>query len=162
MAERNAALVPLSWDHHHGLALALRLQQGEGALLSDGWTHDPAEQAERVLEYFESELRIHFACEEQILFPVVRAFAPDASPLLDRLIQDHRDIVTKVMGLGSKDHSMLRQELASIGTTLKGHIRTEERMLFPLCESRLSESALNTLGRDLLAMRGGSEQRSGA
>jgi iron-sulfur cluster repair protein YtfE (RIC family) len=133
MAQRHPSLIALSHDHHHGLALALRLRQGQRALLTDGWTHDRREQARRTADFFDDELAPHFAAEERALFPVLRAGVPVASPLIDRLIGEHRAMEQARASLAypPEDPGEL---LTRFGELLERHIRAEERELFPLFE----------------------------
>ena len=142
MPKRHAGLIALSHDHHHTLALALRLRQGDAALLNDGWTHDTIEQARRLARYYEDELRIHFKSEEEILFPLVRTHLRDASPLIDSLTAQHREVELIVAHIGRTRGEGLAPLLVAAGTLLERHIRTEERELFPLCESEIADSVL--------------------
>ena len=67
--KRHPGLIPLSREHHDGLLLATRLQQGRNALLRL-WSHDLVWQAQYVVKYFREELIDHFATEEEIIFPL--------------------------------------------------------------------------------------------
>ena len=131
MAKRHQSLISLSHDHHHGLALALRLRQGDKALLTDGWTHDREKQAERVLRYYEDELSVHFRLEEEILFPAMVKHAPPSSSLIDALIAQHRQMESVIGRLPTARDVSLHQMLLELGTLLELHIRDEERRLFP-------------------------------
>jgi iron-sulfur cluster repair protein YtfE (RIC family) len=151
MAKRHSSLAPLSRDHHHGLALALRLRQGPKALLVDGWTHDPVRQARRVLRFAEEELAPHFAAEEEALFPFLRMRAPELVPLLERLIGEHRLLETLLAQLASADGPPMPGLLEQIGEYLERHIRAEERELFPACESL--GAALEEIGHPIVSVR---------
>jgi CheY-like chemotaxis protein len=134
MSKRHSALVPLSRDHHHTLALALRLRQGEKALLTDGWSHDRKEQARRVQRLFRDDLTIHFRLEEEILFPAIQKHVQAASPLVTSLIDQHRKIEALVVRLRQTLSTNLDSLLSEIGAVLEEHIRAEERELFPMFE----------------------------
>lgn len=151
MAKRHPSLAPLSRDHHHGLALALRLRQGRKALLVDGWTHDPARQARRVLRFAGEELAPHFAAEEEALFPFVRARVIEVGPLLERLIGEHRLLEAMLAQLAGVEGPPPAGLLEEIGAHLESHIRAEERELFPACENLGAD--LDDIGRRIVAVR---------
>jgi iron-sulfur cluster repair protein YtfE (RIC family) len=153
VAKRHAALTGLSHDHHHTLALALRLRQGEGALLTDGWTHDPLQQIQRVQYFFESDLRPHFAAEEEILFPLAERSMPSLAHLIRALARQHREVENIIGLLKSAGGGDMRGLLARLGSLLEGHVRREERELFPVCESGLTEEALLRLGQEIQMIR---------
>jgi len=153
MAKRHPAFVGLSHDHHHTLVLALRLRQGEEALLTDGWTDDSQQQRLRVRRFSEEDLRSHFAAEEEILFPSVERFLPSSAPLVDILRGQHRDVESLVTQLDRADETNLRALLASLGSLLEEHVRREERELFPICESGFSEDVLLSIGEEFHHVR---------
>ena len=68
--KRSAALRPLSHDHQHALDAALRLRRAEPDTLCAAVDH--------FLEFFEREGRRHFAIEEELLLPALRAGLLDA------------------------------------------------------------------------------------
>lgn len=146
MAKRHASLVPLSHDHHHGLALGLRLVQGDNALLNDGWTHDRAAQARMVLDFYNRELRHHFAAEEDALFPAMRRDIPDSSGLIDSLVEQHRVMENIISRLRNADGDELAALLVQLGEVLEQHIRSEERDLFVLYQNHYSDEEANRLG----------------
>lgn len=159
MAKRHPSLVTLSHDHHHGLALALRLRQGDSALLTDGWVHDRHEQARRVADFYQTELRRHFLAEEQVLFPAMRRYVPAASELIDRLVLQHRqleEIIDGVTGPSVRDLSSL---LVRLGEVLEQHIRSEERELFPMYEDNIPGNAARHIQAELDAMSGAGGER---
>jgi len=153
VAKRHTAFIGLSHDHHHTLALALRLRQGERALLTDGWTHDPVEQIQRVQHFFEADLRPHFAAEEQILFPLVERSMPSLTSVIRALNLQHREVESLVALLRSAGRGDMRGLLARMGSLLEDHVRREERELFPACESGLTEESLSRLGQEIQTIR---------
>ncbi|MBM2846705.1 MAG: Hemerythrin cation binding domain protein [Bacteroidetes bacterium] len=154
MAKRHPSLVSLSQDHHHGLALALRLRQGDKALLNDGWTHDRREQAKRVEDFYRAELCHHFIAEEKALFPSMRRHVPESSHLIDRLVLQHREmeeIVSHVSVAATHDLATL---LVRLGEVLDQHIRAEERELFPMYEEKISEDVARAIQVEMDRLRG--------
>jgi hemerythrin-like domain-containing protein len=151
MARRHPALIPLSHDHHHTLALALRLVQGKAALLNDGWTHDRHEQARRVKELYSGNLRRHFAAEEEILFPAMRAGIAGAGALIDRLQQDHREVEALINALLPDGPADPGTHLEALGRLLERHIRSEERELFDLFSTELPATVQDEVAKRLSA-----------
>ncbi len=147
MAKRHHSLVLLSQDHHHGLALALRLRQGNEALLHDGWTHDRVEQARRVQEFYERELRSHFTAEEEAVFPILKEHSPRSGPLITTLIQQHRELERLVGAIARAKPNDLDGLLVALGELLEQHIRLEERELFELYQSDLAPHVMEEVGK---------------
>jgi CheY-like chemotaxis protein/hemerythrin-like domain-containing protein len=147
-------LIALSQEHHHGLVLALRLSRGETAPGTEGWTLEPSEQAERVVRFYRERLTPHFAVEEEVLFPVLRGTLPGQEELIDRLIGEHRQLGSKITELSQCSLPGLRGSLADFGRLLQDHIRAEERILFPACETGCSAEVLADLGVRLAGRRG--------
>ena len=145
MAKRHQSLIGLSHDHHHGLALALRLQLGDRAMLVDGWTHDRRKQAEKVVKFFDEELAAHFALEEEVLFPVIVCHTTDASALVTTLISQHRQMEKLAGRLRSETD--VEQVLLEMGRLLEMHIRLEERELFPQFEQHVPETVAREVGQ---------------
>jgi hemerythrin-like domain-containing protein len=153
MAKRHDSLLTLSRDHHHGLALALRLREGESALLTDGWTHDRKEQARRVDRFYQEELRPHFAAEEEALFPAMRAHIQGADVLLDKLTIQHRQLEGLTTLVVSAQQRILGHILTNLGELLEQHIRLEERSLFPLFESQMPPEQAAEAGKEIHRVR---------
>ncbi len=146
MAKRHPSLVPLSHDHHHGLALGLRLVQGDNALLNDGWTHDRKAQAAIVLDFYRKELRHHFAAEEDALFPAMNKSIPESKELIGLLIEQHRAMEDIIARIPQAEGEELAGMLVRLGEVLEQHIRAEERELFVLYQRHYSEEEANALG----------------
>jgi len=145
VAKRHPSLISLSREHHHGLALALRLRQGDKALLNDGWTHDRREQAKRVEDFYRAELFHHFIAEEKALFPSMRRQVPVSSSLIDRLVLQHREIEEIVSRVGVAATHDLATLLVRLGEVLEQHIRAEERELFPMYEEKIPEDVASAI-----------------
>jgi iron-sulfur cluster repair protein YtfE (RIC family) len=150
MAKRHPALVPLARDHYHGLLLAVRLQQGEQALLHL-WSHDPLWQARYVTSFYDEELAHHFSVEETNLFPLVRNQLPSTRPVISELVTEHAAISRAVESFRRPDSANLREDLAAFGKLLESHIRKEDRILFPMIEESAPAYVLAKLERDVTA-----------
>lgn len=140
--KRHPALVALSQDHHDGLLLAVRLQQGTKAL-ERLWSHDPAWQAAEVVRFFGEHLERHFAVEENVLFPLADRYLV-GDPVVDRLRSEHAELRRRAGALRAPSGDV-REQLRRFGELLERHIRTEEREFFPACEERIPESELQRL-----------------
>lgn len=149
MAKRHQSLVPLSQDHHHSLALALRLRQGDKALLNDGWTHDRMEQARRVSKFYDDELRRHFKAEEEVVFPTMLKHLPSSSPLIESLLLQHREIEQCVSDIQQTHGAQLERHLVALGELLETHIRREERELFVIFQFQLPPDVLRHVGKEV-------------
>ena len=151
--KRHPGLAPLSREHHDGLLLAARLQQGRNALLRL-WSHDPRWQAEFVVKFFEDHLAAHFATEEEIMFPP-GAGLPGLRPVVEELLAEHEEMRAIVSILREPDEKKLECSLARFGQVLEHHIRTEERVFFPRCEAEMTEAQLDAMTAAIGARHGG-------
>lgn len=138
--KRNKALVALSRDHHDGLLLAVRLQQGKKALLRL-WSHDPLWQAGYVVKFFEDHLVPHFEAEEKTLFPLAEQFLKESS-VIKKLVEEHGEMRRYIDSFRSPDEKKLECDLEQFGKLLEAHIRCEEREFFPLCEEKIPAEVL--------------------
>jgi hemerythrin-like domain-containing protein len=138
---RDKNLIPLSHQHQHALALCVRIDRASPIPDSDmeAW------QAE-VAQLFLSEIKFHFAAEEQVLFPAARKFG-ELSALVDELLKDHAalgEYFSKVEAgqMGATDLSGFAQQMSA-------HIRKEERQLFERLQGLMTAEQLTTMGRKL-------------
>jgi hemerythrin-like domain-containing protein len=137
---RDPALIPLSHDHQHALALCVLTDR---ALAGAGAADSVAPQARRILEQFDSEIRDHFEFEEQVLFPALATF-PSVSDLVAELTMEHRRIVSIVESLRSRGDRSVIQEFCEV---LGQHVRKEERLLFEEAQRLLSREQLDAIGQ---------------
>jgi hemerythrin-like domain-containing protein len=147
---RNKNLVPLSRQHQHALALCVRIERASPISASDR----DAWQAE-IEQLCKAEIEIHFATEEQIIFPVARKLA-GLNPLVGELVADHADLRRDFMLAESR--AMTADELLSFARQLATHIRKEERQLFERMQQSMSNEELDDLGTRLARALKESEQ----
>src|SRR5664279_3711880 len=81
---RDPSLIPLSHQHHNGLALCVMTRR---SLAADSTHANVAKLARRATDRYELELANHFEIEEQVLFP-----ACGPMPLIALLVVEHRAI----------------------------------------------------------------------
>lgn len=111
-------------------------------------------QAE-IAQQFEAEIKVHFAAEEQIVFPAVRAFG-DLNPLVEDLLADHQWLRACFAKAEARQSS--QEELLAFARRLSKHIRKEERQLFERLQELMPPAEMATLGQQLdRALEGASQ-----
>lgn len=153
---RNPSLIPLSHDHHHGLALALRCRKQALGQLKPMGAVGLRERADEVLTFYESNLIAHFRAEEQVLFSKMQATAPRCGELIAELIQDHRRIDQLLQQL--RTEVGLAKTLFDLGDLLERHIRREERELFPIFEQEIEAAQADVVGAAIQSILGAARQ----
>jgi hemerythrin-like domain-containing protein len=138
---RDRNLIPLSRQHQHALALCVRIERASP--IEDG---DLATWQAEIAQHFQTEIGIHFAAEERILFPAVRKFH-DLIPLIDELLADH--VVLRDFFAKADARNMSAAELLGFSQRMSAHIRREERQLFERLQELMNEDELSMLGRRL-------------
>ena len=146
MAKRHPALIPLSHDHHHGLALALRCRKHALGQLNPG---DPASIeacAAEASRFFNDNLLAHFDAEETVLFPLM-ATHEECRELVSQLEGEHREF--RKLVARAADPEGQRKFLFDFGDLLEQHIRSEERKLFPAFETLVPAADAERTGREI-------------
>lgn len=138
---RDPSLIPLSHQHQHALALCVRIDRASPIAESDL----PAWVAE-VAQIFRDEIQIHFAAEEQVLFPAAREFR-ELEPLVDQLVSDHAWLREQFSRAIANDISA--EALLALAQRLSQHIRSEERQLFEGLQQSMTKPELAMLGKRL-------------
>lgn len=135
--KRHEALQELSRDHQHALAVALALTRADDV--------GAEAAAAGFLDFWRGEGRRHFQIEEDILLPAYAEHGDARAEPVVRVLADHveirRDAALLERG-GAPDPAFLR----ALGERVQGHVRHEERVLFPMIEQALSD-------RELVALR---------
>jgi hemerythrin-like domain-containing protein len=125
--KRHKALRNLSREHHDGLVFALRLQKGVSKKA------DLQSMEEYATWFWENHLLLHFQLEEERLFPMLKG----EYELVSEAIDQHQDL-KMLFQIQQKTHADFKR----IYELLQKHIRLEERELFNLIQSTLSEQQL--------------------
>ena len=144
---RHPSLIPLSQDHHHGLALALRCRKQALGQIKPMGLKGLKERAQELRDFFADNLVVHFRAEEEVLFPQMRALVPESEAILEQLIRDHQQIRAAIPRL--EGEAGLGKLVFDLGDLLERHIRKEERELFPLFEQHIGETGAETLGDEI-------------
>jgi hemerythrin-like domain-containing protein len=139
---RDPALVPLSQQHHNGLALCVLTER---ALQADRSDATVCKLATKAIDRYEIELTNHFAIEEQVLFPLI-ARELGESPILAELIADHRALERMIDAMRTAPSAEL---LARFCDLLRRHIRREENELFQAAQQRLPAGLLAAAGKEI-------------
>ena len=89
--KRDSRLRQLSWDHHHGLVMALRIERelaepncDVGALYS------------ALIGYWSAGLLPHFRVEGECLLARLVRHVPSADPVVSQTLTDHLDLASLV------------------------------------------------------------------
>ena len=146
MARRHPALIPLSHDHHHGLALALRCRKHALGQLDPGDAEAMEACAAEASRFFNEDLTTHFEAEEMVLFPLMAAHG-ECRELVTRLEGEHRTFARLVAKAGGPGGA--RKFLFDFGDLLEQHIRSEERQLFPAFETHVPDAEAERAGREI-------------
>ena len=144
---RHASLVPLSQDHHHGLALALRCRKQSLGQIKPMGAEGLRERAKEFLTFYVSNLVPHFRAEEEVLFPLLSSTVPGSKEMIDELVRDHAQIRAAIPQLEAG--TGLAKLIFDLGDLLERHIRKEERELFPLFEQHVKGAKVETAGVEI-------------
>lgn len=135
---RDSSLIPLSQQHHNGLALCVLTRRSLGA---DASPQNVATLAADIVDRYEIELANHFEIEEQVLFPTCGAM-----PLIGELIAEHRTLEGLVHSLRS---APTREVVDRFCDLLSSHIRREEKELFEEVQRVLPREVLDRAGEEI-------------
>jgi len=155
---RHPSLVPLSQDHHHGLALALRCRKQALGQIKPVGAEALKERAKEFREFFYKNLVAHFRAEEEVLFPLLRSAAPGAGAMIEELVGDHDQIRQAMPQLEAG--TGLAKLIFDLGDLLERHIRKEERELFPLFEAHVEDSKADAVGDEIKKILGSTKDRN--
>jgi mannose-6-phosphate isomerase-like protein (cupin superfamily) len=150
--KRDPSLARLSRDHQHGLAVALQLRRATSE------TADAARAA--FVGFWEDEGRAHFRAEEDVLLPSAAGHLDPAHPAVAQMLAEHGDIRARAAGLTNSPAPPL-DSLHELGYRLNGHIRHEERVVFPLIEAAMPEAELSRLADALETASDGPDRAAG-
>ena len=135
---RDPSLIPLSHQHHNGLAMCVLTRR---SLADDVSPENIARLARRVVDRYELELVNHFAIEEQVLFP-----ACGPMPIIGELLAEHRALEGLVSQLRDAPSAGLLEQFCAL---LSAHIRREESELFEQIQQSLPRDVLDRAGSEI-------------
>jgi iron-sulfur cluster repair protein YtfE (RIC family) len=133
--KRAKSIYRLSHDHHHALKAAQLIKKDAPVFKNlPGSTEG---KVDYIINFYKEELIPHFYNEEEILFKIVKGRKQTVDLLIDEIKAEHKKISGLVRQLSIDENKA--EILDKLGNLLSGHIRKEERILFPQIESILSE-----------------------
>lgn len=144
--KRDDRLRMLSWDHHHGLVMSLRIErelpgataEAAAALYSD------------LIAFWTAGLLTHFRTENECLLARLIRHVPADHEAVRRTQLDHLSLEGLVATMrDTADEGSRNAALAEFGANLKTHIRWEESVLFELTQEQLTEGEMDALGADI-------------
>jgi len=144
---RHTSLIPLSADHHHGLALALRCRKQALGQIKPMGAAGLRERAREFVAFYASNLVPHFRAEEEVLFPLLRSAVPGSGEMIDELVRNHAQIRQAIPQL--EGGTGLAKLIFDLGDLLERHIRKEERELFPLFEQDVERRKAEIAGVEI-------------
>jgi hemerythrin-like domain-containing protein len=139
---RDPALIPLSHQHQHALALCLLTERALAASPTDDILRD---QARTIVNHFDGEMRRHFDAEEEALFPALQSFS-ETRDLTVELIAEHRRMAVLVDAMRHEIDPPLMLDFAAL---LRQHVHKEERVLFEQAQRLLSREQLDFIAEQL-------------
>jgi len=128
--KRAPALQPLSREHHHTLLLCWKIKLGLSRKI------EVARLNAYVWFFWKEYLQPHFQVEESRVFPELG----NQHPMVQRALNDHKQIES-LFNRGLKQEA----DFSLLETMLEGHIRFEERVLFPEMQLQLLPEALGRI-----------------
>lgn len=136
--KRHEKLIPLTHDHHHALAEIRRLR-----LAAKGNEEERRNGGRRFLDFFNDDVIDHLREEEEVVLPLVVG-EREAGPTVERALWEHFVIHAAVRSLERElqDGALDSTGLLRMASLLESHIRFEEKIVFPLIESLVSEARL--------------------
>ena len=139
---RDPALIPLSQQHHNGLALCVLTER---ALQADRSEPTIRRLATKAIDRYEIELTNHFAIEEQVLFPLIEREL-GRMPIVADLIADHRSLESMIGEMRAAPSADLLLRFCNL---LRRHIRREESELFQDVQQRIPSTLLAAAGKKI-------------
>jgi hemerythrin-like domain-containing protein len=135
---RDPSLIPLSHQHHNGLALCVMTRR---SLAADSSAQNVAKLARRAIDRYELELSNHFEIEEQVLFPLCGEIA-----LISELVAEHRAMEGQISQMRTGASAELLEAFCEL---LSSHIRREEKELFEEIQRTLPREVLDRAGKEI-------------
>lgn len=149
--KRHSGLHALSQHHHFALIQTLFIRRARQQPAARR-TAALRRMAEKFLQFWEKNGRLHFREEEEILLPAyARHVAIESDPDAMRMLADHAAIRARIEHLREllEGDQPLESALAELGRMLSDHVRLEENRVFPRIEKTLAEPELAKLGKRL-------------
>lgn len=138
--KRHEALKPLSRHHMSALHLALKLRR----IGTDESDQTPEQLRKEVASFWIPDGQAHFREEQEILLTTFAKHADIQRPEIQDMLIEHVQIwalMDQITATENIDLNMMHE----LGVLLDGHVRKEERIIFPMIEQALPESILQEM-----------------
>lgn len=138
---RHDSLMPLTHDHHHALVQVRRLraaaEEDEKLRLN---------QAREFVEFFNRDTTPHFKEEEEVILPLLSEL-PEAETAVERVLKEHLHLHALLLRLVGEIEAgdVVPATMDILAATLEAHIRFEEKVVFPLVQTLVSEADLDSI-----------------
>ncbi len=117
--------------------------------------------AKNLANYLDFELREYWGSEERCVFQPLASTGPDASRVVDEMLQGHRDLETRLAEFKALTRCEITPEIAPLvrekGVALVKeflhHMFVEEELGFTLAEARLGASQLEEEAERVLSLK---------
>lgn len=107
-----------------------------------------------ILEALTSELAVHEAIEEQLLYPALRPHTEAHDIVLEGIEEHHvADILIKELHKVRKDNEKWGAKFKVLKESISHHIKEEERVMFPAARAALAREELMALGARMRALK---------
>lgn len=132
-------------DHREFETLFVELETRQGTL----------EHRRQLVDVVIAELVRHSVAEEAYVYPIARKALPDGDEIADREIAEHADAERTMKELESVEPSDPRFDelLAHLTTTIRHHVREEERELFPRLRAATAREELFEVADKVTAVK---------
>jgi hypothetical protein len=151
-----ARSLPWSKDEDDPIELLKTDHRRFEKLMRDG--EDTTERAVKgrgdILKALTSELSVHEAIEEQILYPALRPHAEAHAIVLEGIEEHHvADVLIKELHKVAKDNEKWGAKFSVLKESVEHHIKEEERMMFPAARAALPREELLALGARMRTLK---------
>lgn len=144
--KRANQLQPLSRQHHLGLNLSRHAKEctDEPQEITKHWHH--------LSSYIINDMQHHFQIEDQLISNALQPYResqPEVALVLNTLDEQHK-LLHKLMeevqiSQQAENNNVTAIQVRKLGTLLYDHIRFEERELYSIVETYLTEAELNAV-----------------
>ena len=106
-----------------------------------------------IMQTLHRTLLAHAWLQDEILLPVLREKALIAMPLIDEIVQEHKDLdhlLKTLIDTSLYYPNELEAEVLQIRTAIETHFKKERDVLYPLAEKTVDLGTLNKLGEGMI------------
>jgi hemerythrin-like domain-containing protein/SAM-dependent methyltransferase len=118
------------------------------------WPHADLAGRQKIVDdfvhFWDQEAQRHFCEEEQALLPYFARWGDLQAEPIQQMLREHV-LIRRDAQLIKENAECTEEFFIAAGKLLEGHVRLEERVVFPLIEASLPEHALDALPATLIA-----------